>query len=402
MSIGNGLYMELYDLYKKEVISVSSVTTLIGEIDVMDSYIQTGINYFENNKHYLIYGYETQNLFFYLKKLYFETTNLSDVSIITSQSISQARGYIASCFMTKNKYISCIILKEESSYVIIKVYVYNTDLILQYDSYLGSYYVTGSCFFLYCTYPFFIKCIHLKDDIGVYAFYVSFDNKNPYILFRKNEYNRLSNYISPDIILNKKEMNVKHVYNDLIKINDNKICFISTTNDLTELIIVLLSIYNRDNIAIRYYIINIYSLYIFKFNQNLRANLYNNFISFAFSFLHDNGRYTGLMIFSYPNGQDHEENLIETMLIKNEKIENILINLNDKIVIDNNIFGLVYHNITINDLIGCNLINLSSQKNNMAITNNYLIEENEIILAEFELLNKISQVFGVPQFLSKM
>ena len=234
MSIGNGLYMELYDLYKKEVISVSSVTTLIGEIDVLDSYIQTGINYFENNKHYLIYGYETQNLFFYLKKLYFETTNLSDVSIITSQSISQARGYIASCFMTKNKYISCIILKEESSYVIIKVYVYNTDLILQYDSYLGSYYVTGSCFFLYCTYPFFIKCIHLKDDIGVYAFYVSFDNKNPYILFRKNEYNRLSNYISPDIILNKKEMNVKHVYNDLIKINDNKICFISTTNDLTE------------------------------------------------------------------------------------------------------------------------------------------------------------------------
>ena len=390
MSIGNRLYMELYNLYKKEVISISSVTTLIGESDIMDSYIQTGINYFENNKHYLIYGYETQNLFFYLKKLYFGTTNLSDVSIITSQSISPARGFIASCFMTKNKYISCIILKEDSPNVIIRAYVYNTDLMLQYYVSLGHY-VTGSCGFFYCTYPFFIKCIHLKDEIGVYAFYVSSDNKKPYILFRKVEYNKLSNYINSDIILNKKEMKVEHVYNDLIKINENKICFISTTNNLAELIIVLLSIYNSNNVAIRYYIINVYSLYNFKFKQNLRANLYNNFISFAFSFFQDNDYYTGLMFFSYPNGQDHEENLIEIMLIKNEKIENILINLNDKIVIDNNIFGLVYHNITINDLIGCNLINLNSQKNNMAITNNYLIEENEIILAEFEPLNKIIQ-----------
>ena len=67
MSIGNGLYMELYDLYKKEVISVSSVTTLMGEIDVMDSYIQTGINYFENNKHYLIYfNYNYFYLFYFI------------------------------------------------------------------------------------------------------------------------------------------------------------------------------------------------------------------------------------------------------------------------------------------------------------------------------------------------
>ena len=44
----------------------------------------------------------------------------------------------------------------------------------------------------------------------------------------------MDKYIDPDIILNKKDMNTENTFNDLIKINDNKICFISTNDNKDE------------------------------------------------------------------------------------------------------------------------------------------------------------------------
>ena len=115
MSIENGDYMELYDLNKKKVIDKCTVSTLIGK-DTMDSYIQTGINYFENNKYYLFYGYVTKDTDFYLKKLYLDCTSISKVSIIPSNHIGDARGQISSCYMTNQKYISCLIMQKSNSF----------------------------------------------------------------------------------------------------------------------------------------------------------------------------------------------------------------------------------------------------------------------------------------------
>ena len=273
----------------------------------------------------------------------------------------------------------------------LKAYIFNIDLTKQNEVNL-DYNIKGSSVTLgFYSYPYFIKCIHLKEEIGVYSFYKSSDDKNPLILFRKRNNNGLDKYINPDIILDKKIMNTENVFNDLIKVNDNKICFISTNEDHNELIIVLLSIYQTNKVAQRYYIINIYSLFNSKFYKSLRANLYNNFISLAFSFSRYKKYYTGFLIFNYPNGTDYEDNLIEKMFSKNEKIENFSINLNDHIVIDNNIFGLEYHNIVINDLINCDLLNLYSEKDNNIITKGYSLEKNEAILAQLNCLNQIIQ-----------
>ena len=155
--------------------------------------------------------------------------------------------------MTEKKYISCIImLREGILSAKLKAYVYDTNLNSKYSVNLG-YSVIPS---LSLRYPYFIKCIHLKEEIGVFTFYQSKNSamvKYPVLLFRENKENGLDNYIDSDIILDKIEMNTDSLLNDLIKINDNKLCFISTNDNKDIMIIVLLNIYNNNEIAQRYY-----------------------------------------------------------------------------------------------------------------------------------------------------
>ena len=101
--------IEVYDLNIKKVIYTSPISILIGTKDTISSLIQSGINYFDGNNHYLFYGYLNDDLTFYLKKLEFKQSGLS---IITSKNIDSARGKMTSCYMTNQKYIICLIMKK--------------------------------------------------------------------------------------------------------------------------------------------------------------------------------------------------------------------------------------------------------------------------------------------------
>jgi hypothetical protein len=141
MSIEDGLNIEVYDLNTKNVIKTYPISKLIGTTDKIDSLIQTGINYFDGNNYYLFYGYITLDKDFYLKKLEFKQ---SDVSIISSKKIEPARGKIASCYMTKQKYIICLImLKFTNCIARLKAYFFNIDLTRQYEVNL-NYNIIGS------------------------------------------------------------------------------------------------------------------------------------------------------------------------------------------------------------------------------------------------------------------
>ena len=61
-----------------------------------------------------------------------------------------------------------------------------------------------------------------------------------------------------EIVLNKSNFNDNSLLNDLIKINDNRICFICPTIDRNSLNIVIFNLYNNDlEMTIRYYLIEI-------------------------------------------------------------------------------------------------------------------------------------------------
>ena len=102
----------------------------------------------------------------------------------------------------------------------------------------------------------------------------------------------------------------------------------------------------------------------------MRGNLYNNYISFSFSFCpssrcdsNSDTHYPGLIFFSYPNGTDTNIDLINEMINTNKKIDSITINLKNQVRIDNNIFGLEYYDIQIVDIKDCGSIAfISSEK----------------------------------------
>ena len=130
--------------------------------------------------------------------------------------------------------------------------------------------------------------------------------------------------------------------------------------------------------------------------MDLRAHLFNDFISFAFSFCpqeicntKNDTHYSGFMIFSYPRGTDVDLNVTDYLLKNNDiKIDNITINLIENIVIENNIFGYIYSEAQITNISGCeNIQLLSSTKGNETININYSLDINEELRLKFENYN---------------
>ena len=392
MSIGYDTNVEIYNLTSKNVISNIQTRIFIGNIDIMDSLRQTGINYYDDVNHYLFYGYVTYDLDFYLKKLKFSSTDLTTVITSEKVNIKLVRGKTASCYITTQKYIGCITIS--NSFYYLYAYIFNINLKEQLNTELEGYSMVPKNL----GFPYFIKCIHLKNEIGVYSFYRSSGLsmvKYPVLLFKEYNNKELNDYISP-IILNKKEFCMDILFNDLIKINNNKISFISTSEDKEEMYIVLINIHNDKSVVIRYYFFSIFSIYSFKFYTSIRANSYNNYIALAFSFCRtescssiNDAHYPGFMVFNYPNGTDFNRNLIDLMFSTNEKIEKYKINLYNQVRIDNNIFGLNYSKIEIKNLNNCDSIEFfSTRPERNIIDENYQLSKREEILVNINTISK--------------
>ena len=407
MSIGYNTNVEIYDLIQKKVISKIDTKSFIGNID-MDCLIQTGFNYYDGNNYYLYHGYLTSTNYFIINKLNFNSYDLTTVSTTANTNLGGMRGRVASCYLTKNRYIICIIIKHMTlTYSQINAVAYDLDLNnlmnIQLDSYTQTPFLG--------VYPYFIKCIHLKEEIGVFGFYrFSTTPRYPVILFKNFNNNNLEDYISP-INLDKKECSMENIFSDLIKLNENKICFISTPESKEEMYIVLINIYDNSNpikVAIRYYFINIFSIYSFRFYSSIRADLYNNYIAFTFSFCRTQTctsstvHYPGFMLFNYPNGTDFSMNLIEDMFSSNQKINNHTINLRNQVRIDNNIFGLEYGGISIKQYMNCgSLIFVSSLSENINIIENYNLTKEENIIAKEIPLEKMECSIGYSYMITE-
>jgi hypothetical protein len=199
-------------------------------------------------------------------------------------------------------------------------------------------------------------------------------------------YNNLGN-VEP----NKYQLNPGTLLNDIIKINDYKICICSTSPNKEILYLLILNIFDDDTkIMINYYAIEIYKQYSHKIYYDMRLFLYNDYITFGFShcntdqctaisdFEEDSDlHYSSFIIFNYPNGTDNNLDLIDHLLNAKIDTNNFTLNLSNNIIIENNIFGYQIMGIKILDLIGD--LEIKYSKNKTIISKNYTVLKDDNI-----------------------
>ena len=335
----------------------------------------TGKNY------YIIGGIiKIDNLFkFVIKKLSFSSEELyNGYTTHNYHEILVSERKMSSCFETEKFLIICFLVDLNGNYIVI---VYNQNL-----EYQSKNYIMNKSKGLYDE-ELFYKGIHFKGEIGIFAFYLSYSETNPIICFKKfessyamSDYNNLVN-----LRLEKITSSYNVMYNDIMKLNNFTICFFSVNNEREKFYIVLLKLYgdSYSYLVKRYYTVNIYELYNYKFYNDLRIFSYNNFTSLISSYCiegecnSDNDPHNAsLIIFSYANSTDYDFNLTNYLLNNNNfNISDLCFTLENNIKIENNIFGLIFDGIQILNI--SNDIKLESCLNNKSITIDYILQKGE-------------------------
>ena len=411
-SIGKGdnKYAELYDLDSCEIKSQKLGVTLMGSTKIA-SVVNVATSYKIDNNYYVIFPFIDDYLFT-LKKLNFSSTNIEKNNPVTnsySNMYYQSNLKSVSCFTTELKSIICfgsLAIMPNFNYFYFYYYyfigAYKQDLTPKVEEILYDYQIfDANNNFLY-----FSKSIHLEREAGVFIFYKGSNNimeTYPTIIFKYLESNSIKDYFSTIPIIELKQISCKNssLLNDIIKITNKKLCFISTSNSKEILYIALINIINKnsiDSIVLRYYSINIFLKYTFKIMGDMKLHLYNNYVAFAFSFCHQSScevksdtHHASFLIFSYPNGIDYNLNLTEYLFNDNNiKIYNLEIDLKDNIRIDNNIFGLVFSGIKIKRIYNCPSISFfSSLYTNSYINQTSILKEDEKIKVSFNSYNSV-------------
>ena len=247
----------------------------------------------------------------------------------------------------------------------------------------------------------FFKGIHYDKEIGIFIYYNKIYDKGtfPVISFKERigetmqDLEKLNN-----IELTSYIFNTSLYLNDLIILSNDLICFSSVSTNKEILYIVTLNIFDdNQKVKIRYYVINTFGLYYYKFYLDLNLNIYKGCLALSSSFCkakecsetNSDTHYSSLIIFSYPNSYDVNKNIVELLFEKNKIIEdlNFKLNLTDYTIIDNNIFGLVYSKIIIKSIENCNNITLS--KNDEQINSSSEILYNEYININLIIMNHL-------------
>ena len=311
-----------------------------------------------------------------------------------------------SCFITERNFLECLVQYDNK----LKVEIYNeiySELInhlysIEIDS-LGSETIR------------FAKCIHLKNEIGVFSYHfspVGGIGRPLYIQIKELRDNNLENVIDNN---DKFEIAIEDNYSDLIsslsfnifliKLSDNKfsIAYLSDNEIYGRgiIIIVIFDLYgdNEDNLFIRYYKINLnlYNLIMYYW-LNLNLFKFNSFLGIAFVGINANEinpdvdienflDYKGIFAIFGCSSKRKITN-IDLEIYKNN--QEFILELNNYFSIDNNLFGYDL-NIKISSFSDeLNGIRFYSLNENKEIYVNDIINVNDKII--FELFGTNIQI----------
>ena len=391
MSIGkDDNNVELFDLDLKQLRSYSPSRLIFKS--TIRSKIFSLINYKENNKNSYILTFigrhDDNNLYYIFQKYEFKLNNeTNQIEYIQynynwNQTLDENRfKFMVTCYQTVKKIIVCFYYNSNGYYT---ATLYDLNLLEQTSF---SFEIPSN------DQDLFFKCIHFKDEIGIFYYYLGKnkeDNNKPMIdiveFIKKDGEKKYSrNDLFKSLVTKKDKISDSIYYNAILKLEKNRFGIIQVSNNREIIYIIIYKTYNNDkNIIARYYTINLFQLYYLKIAKDLDTILYNSFMVTAFSFCSGNeefnnctNSFSSIIMFSYPNSSEYTINLIEHLKENNhtfplnEIIEN-------HIKIDNNIFGLIVKGIKI----------LSYPKNNKNITISLYSYIKEVIVNENDFINK--------------
>ena len=299
------------------------------------SYTHHMSSFLENDNNYLLglMGIFEGKTYFFIYRLNF-TLNNNELLINTKYSKIMSNSKIVSCYKTVLKYIICFYQSALNSYVA-NVYNRTFDYVTYTDIYNEP-----------IDENYFFKCAHFYEEVGIFGY---FDSEDVFTFkFKLLQNKTFKNYYTHRETLSLNlELNKNIYMSDIIKLDDKKICFSSYFYNV--LYIIILSDYNEGKIKIRYYEINMGNLYLYVFKGLLKMSLYNNFIALGASyrqtksFENEEESSSSLLLLSYPNSKDFDIDIEDCFTTS----EYIIIDLNSKCIIDNNIFGLIPNGVQI-------------------------------------------------------
>ena len=270
-----------------------------------------------------------------------------------SYEITDIKGEYISCFVnTNNIYFSCFYLNNNNTYLITLFLIKG-----RYFQKNNTLIVGNSSEFDEDKFYFF-KGISITNTFAIYAYYSGDYNEIPTFIFKSiDNYQYTFSDKFPDlpiVQLYDYEFSNDIKYNDLIKFDTNEFFFISTSKNKETLIIADLNFFLNENLAIRYFTINLRKYYNMKIFQGIKASFYNDFIlTLAIDYFYcsnelcgnteeENGN-AGLIFLSYVNKTNVNIDFIDYSFTYNRNY--ILIDLADNYNIENNIFGMYLYEV---------------------------------------------------------
>ena len=390
--------VDLYDLDNNQITSSLSLLFSRKNIaSIVNVFFKS--KYRPDSKYYYILAYSTNqnpNKFF-VRREYFESTAIQYIHDSNYNGPLINNDNIVSCFETAEYNIVCL-YQNSNNKLEIYGYAQPTDQGITQQDLVNSAIAESA--------EIFFKCIHHKDEIGVFMYYLSVSSTYPTISFKQyiagSGASSYRNYF--DLIeLNKKnDFNPGTLLNDIMKISEDKICIASASSNKELLYLVILSLFEDDTkMLISYYSVDLAGLN-HKIYKDIKLYLYNNFITFGFSHCITNSCddsdafFSSLIIFNYPKIADSEANLdlLDYLEKNNNDIGSLNINLTQNIIIQNNIFG---YEISATKIISISdNLNLYYKNNKTTILKNYIVPNDDFIKISLdENINSIEEIYSI-------
>jgi hypothetical protein len=195
----------------------------------------------------------------------------------------KTNGYtsrVISCFQTDSNIIVVFYLNGPKKYYI---RLFDMGLDEKYNETIGTVVKIKASIGLY------YYSIKIKENLGAFIYYLSNETYYPEFTIKeiKDNYRFDTKF---QLSLNYGyEFNNQPLYNNFIKMNDNRISYISSTKDRTKLLILLFNLYNNDqNLKIRIFKIDLLNLYNYKFFKEIKTIIYNDYLALTASVCDNN------------------------------------------------------------------------------------------------------------------
>ena len=371
-------FMEIYDIenekiYFKPIINVFH--RLYDVHQVSGAFVKITSN---SNNNYLIgllsNNYTTSSTTSYLNIFTFNITSLSDENITLQYDYKEKQTYnskMASCYESVQKSIVCFFKYQHLSTVSYSYFGYNPEK--RTDGSQTVLIINNK------EEEKFFKCVHYTLEIGAFLYYTN--DKEPKAVIALGEFKTTGcASILTRIEFKSYNFSYNDLLNDIVKISDGKIFFAAVSKDMKSLYIV--SIHNTQANSVLYYMKRIYHINGFiyndySFNSAIRLSIFNNYLAFCSNGVTSNEKnFSSLIMFSYPNSTDLNQEITHLLLNGNEtSINNISIDIKKLCLIENNIFGL--------DLTGLKIIEVYNNSNNsylLSSLNNKEISKGQLLL----------------------